>query len=383
MHSIRRWLRRGVCVSLMASSAVGAALAGQTDGTSATASPTAASQIESTRRNAIVRAVERVAPAVVGVTTTTVEEYRGLVPHPLWEFFAVPDVFQKKTPHIGSGFVIRSDGYILTNHHVVEGAAEISVTFSDGRRFDVTDIRDHVLVDRQTDLAVIKIDAESLPTVDAGTSNDVIIGEWAVAIGNPFGLLIEDPKPTVTVGVISAVNRDFRPDESGRIYTGMIQTDASINPGNSGGPLVNSDGQVIGVNTFIFSKSGGSLGIGFAIPIDRAVKAANRLIAEGRQEFWTGFWLHRNLTPWVARALGLLTSEGALITRVEDNSPASAAKLKPGDLIVKIDQQRIVDESSVARAFRDGRVGEVYELTVLRRRRWLSTKLVLEEAPSD
>jgi serine protease Do len=337
--------------------------------------------VSSSRRNAIVRAVEHTAQSVVGVTTTTFEEY-VTTRDPFWEFVP-PEVIREKTPHVGSGFVIRKDGYILTNHHVVEGAAEIHITFQDGRQFEVEDVREQVLVDRQTDLAVIKIDATDLPVADLGDSDDVIIGEWAIAIGNPFGLLIEDPRPTVTVGVVSAVKRDFRPDKSGRVYTGMIQTDASINPGNSGGPLVNSDGQVIGVNTFIFSSSGGSLGIGFAIPINRAAEVANRLIAEGRQEFWTGFWLHPNLTPWLARALGLLTAQGALITRVEDDSPASKARLRPGDLIVIIDRQRIRSDDDVVRALREGRVGEAYELTILRGRRRFTTRLVLEEAPSD
>lgn len=240
--------------------------------------------IVSSRRNAIVQAVERAAPSVVGVTTTTIDKYRVRARHPFFDLVPLDVIKEEATPHVGSGFVIR-DGYILTNHHVVEGAAEISITLPDGRRFEVTNIRDQVLVDRQTDLAIIKVNAHDLPIADLGDSDDVIIGEWSIAIGNPFGLRMEDPRPTVTVGVVSAVKRDFRPDESGRVYTGMIQTDASINPGNSGGPLVNSDGQVIGLNTFIFSSSGGSLGIGFAIPINRAAEVANRLIAEGRQEF--------------------------------------------------------------------------------------------------
>jgi serine protease Do len=340
--------------------------------------------IENSRRNAIVLAVEKVAPSVVGVTTTTLEEYPVKYRHPLWEFFYYPGIVQEKKPSIGSGFVIREDGYILTNHHVVEGAEEITVTFADGRNFDVKDIRNNVMVDRQMDLAVIHIDAEGLPAVELGDSEKIIIGEWAIAIGNPFGLLIEDPKPTVTVGVVSAVDRNFRlaeAEEGGHIYQNMIQTDASINPGNSGGPLVNSVGQVIGTNTFIFSRSGGSLGIGFAIPINRAAQIATRLIEGGRQEFWTGFWLHADLTPWLAHALGLATASGALITRVEDGSPSSRASLNPGDLILRVNGQRVLNDKDVAEAFRAGRVGEVFTLVILRGRKRFESKLVLDQAP--
>ncbi|MDA0746696.1 MAG: trypsin-like peptidase domain-containing protein [bacterium] len=339
--------------------------------------------ITTSRRNAIVKAIEKVAPSVVGVTTTTVEEYQVRYPHPFWEYFYYPGVLQEKRPSIGSGFVIREDGYILTNHHVVEGAQEITVTFADGRSFNVEDVRKDVMVDRQMDLAVIRINARDLPVVELGDPEDVIIGEWAIALGNPFGLLIEDPKPTVTVGVISAVNRNFRleQNEGGHIYQDMIQTDASINPGNSGGPLVNSIGQVIGTNTFILSKSGGSLGIGFAIPIHRAAEVARKLIEGGSQEFWTGFWLHANLTPWLAHALGLASSSGALITRVEDNSPASRAKLSPGDLVIRVNSRRVRSDEDVAEAFRNGRVGEVFTVQILRGRRQFDTRLVLEQAP--
>ncbi len=347
----------------------------------AAAPPTLAAQtaIAPSRRNAIVRAVEKVSPAVVGVHTTFLNEYQGYYRDPFWSFFYYPGIVQEKTPGLGSGFVIRSDGHILTNHHVVKGAREISIVFPDGRRFNVTDIRNNVLIDWETDLAVIHIDADGLPVVDLGNADDVIIGEWAISIGNPFGLEIEDPKPTVTVGVISAIGRNFQSEADGRVYQDMIQTDASINPGNSGGPLVNSLGEVIGVNTFIFSKSGGSLGIGFAIPIYRAMEVVRRLIEGG--DFWTGFVLHPKLTPWVAGAIGLATYEGALITRVEDNSPAARAQLNPGDLIVRINDRQVKSKNDAEEAFREGRIGEVFSLQILRGRRRLKTELVLEQAP--
>ncbi|MDP6777102.1 MAG: trypsin-like peptidase domain-containing protein, partial [Candidatus Latescibacteria bacterium] len=184
------------------------------------------------RRNAIVRAIERVSPAVVGVHTTYLKEYQVRYRDPFWNFF-YPGVVREKTPGIGSGFVIRADGYVLTNHHVVKGAQAVSIVLPDGRRYKVTDIRNNVWIDWQNDLAVIRVDAQDLPVTALSDTADVIIGEWAIAIGNPFGLELEDPQPTVTVGVVSAVGRNFQPDDDGPIYQDMIQTDAPLNPGNS------------------------------------------------------------------------------------------------------------------------------------------------------
>ncbi len=356
------------------------------DGQSEGASPAAAAgpEIDASRKNAIVRAVERVAPTVVGVTTVSFEPVDVRVAHPFWDLFWYPGTVRKERPGIGSGVVIRSDGYILTNHHVVKGAREITVTFSDGRSLKVRDTRKDVMVDPGADLAVIRVNATNLPVPELGDSEDVIIGEWAIAIGKPFGLLIEEPEPTVTVGVVSAVNRNLslRQDEGGHSYSNMIQTDASINPGNSGGPLVNGVGQVIGINTFIFTKSGGSLGIGFALPINRARKIAERLIAGGVQEFWTGFEVHPNLTPGLANALGLYTHRGALITRVADRSPASRARLNPGDLIISVNGRAVRNADDVDRIIEDARVGDVLSLSILRGRLRLATRLRPERAPA-
>jgi len=349
--------------------------------TEAAAAPYLQSQSETdditaSRRNAIVRTVERVAPSVVSINTSYLKEYYRYQ-HPFFDFFPL-DPVRKKSHGVGTGFVIREDGYILTNHHVVEGAVEISVTFSDGRTFEVIDVKRDVLVDRQMDLAVIRIDVDDLPVPSQGNSDDVIIGEWAIAIGNPFGLMMEDPRPTVTVGVISAVNRNFRPEEDRRTYQDMIQTDASINPGNSGGPLVNSVGEVIGVNTFIFSQSGGSLGIGFAIPIDRAAEIARRLI-EGK-EFWTGLTVH-SMNRRIARRLRIPTATGALISAVEANSPAERAGLRPKDVIVRVNDWNITGAKDVIEAFREGRVGDVFDLWVFRGLHYLRGELVLEQGP--
>jgi len=350
----------------------------------ATPASAAGPQIDASRKNAIVRAVERVAPSVVGVTTVTLERYDVRYAHPFFDFFSYRGTVHEKRPGIGSGVVIRSDGYILTNYHVVEGAREITVTFSDGRSFKVQDTRKDVMVDPGEDLAVIRVNATDLDVPDLGDSEDVIIGEWAIAIGNPFGLLIEDPQPTVTAGVVSAVNRNLRmqQDEGGHSYSNMIQTDASINPGNSGGPLVNGVGQVIGINTFIFTKSGGSLGIGFAIPIIRAKKIADRLIAGGVQEFWAGFELHPKLTRGLANALGLYTHRAVLITGVADNSPASRAKLNPGDLIIAINGNPVRSAEDVDRILENAHVGDALALEIVRGRLRFATRLEPEKAPA-
>jgi serine protease Do len=340
-------------------------------------------EIVTTRRNAIVRAVEKASGAVVSINTHRYKEYPRYR-DPFWgdAFFGGPSIVRERIPGVGSGFIIREDGYILTNSHVVENAREISVTFPDGRKFEVTDTVNNVLMDRQNDLAVVHIDAKGLHVPPLGSSEEAIIGEWAIAIGNPFGLTITDPKPTVTVGVVSAVDRNFRPEEDGRIYKGMIQTDASINPGNSGGPLINSLGEVIGVNTFIFTQSGGSLGIGFAIPIEHALEVADRLIEGGSPEFWTGLVIHNN-NRRIARAMGLATASGALITSVEEGSPAQKAGLTPGDVIVMINEAIINSADEVVELFREGRVGEVYALRVLQGRIVFNARLVLERDPNS
>lgn len=350
----------------------------------ATPASAAGPEIDASRKNAIVRAVEKVAPSVVGVTTVSFERVDVRYVHPFFNFHWYPETVQQERPGIGSGVVIRSDGYILTNYHVVEGAREITVTFSDGRRFKVQDTRKDVMVDPGADLAVIRVNATNLAVPELGDSDDVIIGEWAIAIGNPFGLLIEDPQPTVTAGVVSAINRNLRleQDEGGNSYSNMIQTDASINPGNSGGPLVNGVGQVMGINTFIFTKSGGSLGIGFAIPISQAKKIADRLIAGGVQEFWAGFELHPKLTRGLANALGLYTHRAVLVTGVVDNSPASRAQLNPGDLIVAVNGKPVRSADDVGRILEDAHVGEVLALDVIRGRLRFATRLEPERAPA-
>ena len=230
-------------------------------------------QISESRQNAITRTVKEVSPAVVGINVLEIREFRQRSPvynDPLWrQFFSElfkERVYQQKVESLGSGFIISSDGYILTNDHVAGEGIEIVVTLPGGERHNAEIIG----TDRVSDITLLKIDGRDLPFIRFGDSDDIIVGEWVIAVGNPFGLFELNNQPSVTVGVISALHRDWGKDrESGRVYLDMVQTDAAINNGNSGGPLVNSSGQVIGMNTFIFTGSAsehGSVGLGFAIP---------------------------------------------------------------------------------------------------------------------
>src|SRR2546423_7862982 len=230
--------------------------------------------ITSSRRTAITEAVARVAPSVVTVQTEVMEQ----VPADVFEQFFGGRSGQRAAAGLGSGFIVRSDGAILTNAHVVAGATRISVALRDGTSYPARLLG----IDETNDLAVLKIDAKNLPVAPLGSSTSLMIGEWAIAIGNPYGFILANTEPSVTVGVVSGTGRNLAGQSEGAgVYVDMIQTDASINPGNSGGPLVNAVGEVIGVNSSIFTPSGGSVGIGFAIPINRARPVAADLLAHG------------------------------------------------------------------------------------------------------
>jgi serine protease Do len=262
---------------------------------------------------------------------------------------------------------------------VIRGAEQIKAILPDGRAFDGKVIGAHP----QYDLAVVKIEGKNLPAAPLGTANDLMIGEWAIAIGNPFGFLLNDVQPTVTAGVVSATHRDIKPqNEDGGIYKNMIQTDAAINPGNSGGPLLNARGEVIGVNTFIFSKGGGgSIGIGFAIPIDVAKKVVEEIIKYGKvRNVWIGVrtW---ELTPYVSERLGTVDRNGLYVSVVERGSPADKAGMKVGDIIRKVNGIPIRDVREAYRAIFGANVGDVVTLTADRDTKQITFKLTLEEAP--
>jgi serine protease Do len=289
--------------------------------------PAASAQaINNQRRTAITDAVQKVAPSVVTVQTEVVQHVAASP----WDFFFGAQSGQQVQAGIGSGFIVREDGVIVTNAHVVAGATKISVALRDGTSYPAR----LVGIDEQNDLAVLRIDARKLPVATLGTSRDLLIGEWAIAIGNPFGFILGNTEPSVTAGVISATGRNLTARGEGQgVYVDMIQTDAAINPGNSGGPLVNALGEVIGVNSSIYSPSGGNVGLGFAIPIDRARRVTDDLLAHGKvRKPWIG--VRMEYPQQAALTKSALTS-GAPIREVVPGSPAAEAGLLPGDVLVR------------------------------------------------
>lgn len=335
--------------------------------------------ITQSRENAITRAVTSISPAVVGINVTQIRRYVQRYPFddPFWSLFFRPQEYQEKVQGLGSGFLISPEGYILTNVHVVEQASEIIVTTTDGKQYGAEVVGE----DATYDVALLKIQGENFSFIPLGDSDDIIIGEWVIALGNPFGLFDVSSKPTVTVGVISATGMDFKGQLriEGRSYEDMIQTDASINRGNSGGPLVNSLGQCIGINTFIISGgsySEGSVGIGFAIPINRVKKILPDLKKIGRvdRSFQTGLEVD-NINQLVARMLGISSRDGVIVSRISKNSPAERAGVEVGDIIFIINGERIHSTTDVQkiinaidvtetkslqlRIFRNGKIDEV------------------------
>lgn len=316
------------------------------------------------RQNNITDAVQEVQPAVVSVNvikTEIVRRYINPFENPFFGFFDnVP--YKREVQGIGSGVIISDDGYIVTNAHVVEGATKLTIMLTDGRQYEGSIIG----FDSIHDIAVLKIDGSDLPSVKLGRSSDLIIGEWAIAVGNPYGLLIKDSKPSVSVGVISATDRNFAENKDGKVYRRMIQTDAAINPGNSGGPLVNINGEVIGINTFIFSESGGSIGIGFSIPIDRVAKITEEIIQHGKvRDIWFGFKV-QDINPILASYLKLDNTDGVIVNNVDPNGPADKSGLMKGDIILEINDLFIRDTDDAELAVTDIAVGDKILLRVIR-----------------
>jgi len=348
---------------------------------SASAADATKRDLGDSRRTAIVEAAQKVGPSVV---TISVVQTRLVQTVPFGsEFFEpffrdmIPSYrYREQIPSMGSGFIISPKGYVLTNEHVVRGAEKITVTLPDGRSFPGRVVGSQ----QQYDVAVVKIEGSKLPVAPLGSSGDLMVGEWAIAIGNPFGFLLNDTQPTVTAGVISATRRDIKSQtSSGGIYKNMIQTDAAINPGNSGGPLVNAEGDVIGVNTFIFTKSGGSEGIGFAIPIDAAKKVMDELIKYGRvRNVWIGVATY-DITPYLAERIGTQDRNGLYVASLEKGSPADKAGAKVGDIIRQVNGTPIHDVNEAYRALFGANVGDTITLTVERDGKLMTLRLLLAE----
>ncbi|MDP8206281.1 MAG: trypsin-like peptidase domain-containing protein [Candidatus Electryonea clarkiae] len=339
------------------------------------------------RNNAITRVIQDVSPAVVGINVIQVRVYQRYDPwfnDPLMNhFFGIPKrQFEQKVENLGSGFIISPDGYAITNEHVVHQASEIIVTMTTGEKFQAK----HVGSDYDCDIALLKIDGDDFPWIPVSEDNDVMTGEWAIAIGNPFGLFQINDKPSVSVGVISAVGRDFTRQLDGRLYRGMIQTDAAINPGNSGGPLLNILGKVIGVNAFIYSpsQSSGSVGIGFAIPAYKLREVVKELKArEGKEtHFWTGLEV-QGIDRWIAQSLGFNSIEGVIVTNVDRESPADKAGFISADILFEIEGTRISNTLAIKKYFdnRDLRVGDELEMKVFRKGNEIPVMLKLEARP--
>ena len=274
---------------------------------------------------------------------------------------------------IGSGFIIRSDGYIITNNHVVTDAAAIRVFLRDGSTYEAKIVG----TDPDTDLAVIKIDASGLPTATLGTSSDLVVGELAVAVGSP-----EDFAGSVTSGIISALNRNLSIPGYPPLLD-VIQTDAAINPGNSGGPLCNSAGDVIGINTAIYTQSGGYDGLGFAIAIDNAKPVIDQLIAKGSATHpWLGF-IGSTLDPETAKSYDLPVEKGAIVRRVVQGTPAEKAGLRAGDIIVALDGTPVDSMDQVMLEIRKREVGDAVTVDYYRGDERRQATAVLEEKPAN
>ena len=320
--------------------------------------PAAAQTPQSARRTPLVTVVEKVSPAVVNISAqSTVREA-----DPFFGLFGLGT--ERQAQSLGSGFIIDRNGIVVTNAHVVEGASRVTVTLLDGRELQA----DLLGSDRDADIAVLKVKASNLPAIPLGRSSDLMIGESVIAIGNPFGL-----SNTVTTGVLSAVGRTIPSARGERLFTDFLQTDASINPGNSGGPLVNIQGDVIGINSAIIS---GATGIGFAIPADRARRVVDDLLRFGElQPLWSGARL-LTVDPELARRSGIAGAQrGALVFKVYPDSPASAAGLQEKDVIVAAGGHPVVSREDVGTALYTAPANTPVELEVRRGGRTLKVAL--------
>ena len=331
--------------------------------------------------------VERVAPSVVNIATTKAVR-RGETPDfpfpepppgsPFEDFFREffdrnqpPDQAPQRQSSLGSGFVVDESGYVVTNNHVIAEADEIQVVFGDESTYDA----ELIGRDQKTDLALLKIEGDKpFPAVTFADSDSVRVGDWIIAIGNPFGL-----GSTVTAGIVSARSRDIRAGP----YDDFLQVDAPINRGNSGGPSFNLDGEVIGINTAIFSPSGGNVGIGFAIPANLALPVIESLKADGRvKRGWLGVRI-QTVTDEIAESLGLDDAEGALVASVTPGGPAETAEIEAGDVVLEFDGKAIDRMRGLPRIVAETPIGKAVEVEIWRRGERRSVEVTLGELPEE
>ncbi len=324
--------------------------------------------------------VEQYGPAVVNISTTQKvspqERQQGMDPNdPLYEFFRrfnipIPENNNPVRQGLGSGFIVSPDGYILTNAHVVADAAQVTVKLTDRREFKAKVIG----ADKRSDVGLVKIEATDLPVVRIGDVSKSKVGEWVAAIGSPFGL-----DNSVTAGIISAKSRSL-PDES---YVPFLQTDVAINPGNSGGPLFNLNGEVIGINSQIYSRTGGYMGLSFAVPIDLAMKVKDDLQKYGKVERGRLGVTVQPMTKELAEAFGIKQKDGALVSSVEPGSPAAKAGVQTGDVIVHVNSKPVEQSSDLPRVIGDTKPGTSITLGVLRQGQSHDLRVQVGRAPDE
>jgi serine protease Do len=345
--------------------------------------------ITSSRQNAITETVKIASPAIVGINVTEVRQvgydpFGGGFADPFFDQFFnnFRRQFSRKMEvrGLGSGFLISSDGYIVTNDHVAGNASKVVITTTNGEKFDAEIIGS----DPVSDVALLKIKGKNFPYLKFANSDEVLVGEWSIAFGNPFGLFDINARPTVTVGVVSNTGVSF--SQENRIYRNMIQTDAAISSGNSGGPLLNARGEVIGVNTVIYStaqntRGAGSIGIGFAVPINRVKKVVEQLKDKGKidRDFNAGLVVQL-IDENVAKYFRLEKKEGVVVVEVKNNSAASKAGIEPGDIIVEADGIKIHREDDLIVAINDGIAGQTINLSILRSGDLITKKMYLEKS---
>ncbi|MGQ0750299.1 MAG: Do family serine endopeptidase [Betaproteobacteria bacterium] len=327
--------------------------------------------------------VEQQGPTVVKIavskTVTPAAAWQGMPEFdgPMGEWlrrFQIPMPQPMPSPSpargVGSGFIVSQDGYILTNAHVVDGAAEVTVTLNDKRELKAKVVG----VDPMTDVAVVKVDATGLPVVKIGDPSETRVGEWVAAIGSPFGM-----DHTVTAGIVSAKSRNL-PSES---LVPFIQTDVAVNPGNSGGPLFNMAGEVIGVNSQIYSTTGGYMGMSFAIPIDVAMNVKDQLVAHGKVTRGRIGVTVQEVTPTLAQSFGLDKARGALVSKVDADGPAAKGGLQPGDIIVGFNGKPIEHSGELPAIVAGTKPGESVNFRILRKGEERNLKLSVAEMPSE
>lgn len=324
--------------------------------------------------------IEENSRAVVKITAHEINSSRrretvpqGQIPDALRDLFSQRGSPERKARSMGSGFIISTDGYILTNNHVVDSAKHITVRLNDRREYEAEIIG----LDPRSDLALLKIDEDVLPAVHFGHPDKLKVGEWVVAIGSPFGL-----DYSASTGIVSAIGRSI-PTARGEDYVPFIQTDVAINPGNSGGPLFNLAGEVVGINSQIYTRSGGSIGLSFAIPVSVALEVVSQLKEKGRVDRgWLGVYI-QDVDKNLAQSLGLEKPQGALLAQLEPDGPADKAGLKAGDVVISFHGQAVVDASDLPHIVGLLSAGKEVDITVIRRGKERTLNVEIGARPGD